>query len=58
MTPVIAPREPPYGASVTDDLAALMPPSTRENRESGHLARARALLRDTFRAMMIGNRRP
>jgi 4-carboxymuconolactone decarboxylase len=28
MTPVIAPREPPYGASVTDDLAALMPPGT------------------------------
>jgi hypothetical protein len=28
MTPVIAPREPPDGASVTDDLAALMPPST------------------------------
>jgi hypothetical protein len=28
MTPMIAPREPPYGASVTDDLAALMPPGT------------------------------
>jgi alkylhydroperoxidase family enzyme len=25
MTPVIAPCEPPYGAGVTDDLAALMP---------------------------------
>jgi hypothetical protein len=35
MTPVIASREPRYGASVTDDLAALMPPGTRENRESG-----------------------
>src|SRR6202161_5002406 len=27
MTPVIAPCEPPYSAGVTDDLAALMPPS-------------------------------
>jgi hypothetical protein len=26
MTPVIAPREPPCGAGVTDDPAALMPP--------------------------------
>jgi hypothetical protein len=28
MTPVIAPREQTYGASVTDDLAALMPHGT------------------------------
>jgi hypothetical protein len=46
MTLVVAPLEPPCGASVTDDPAALMPPATpsiaafqvlaHNPRESGH----------------------
>jgi alkylhydroperoxidase family enzyme len=44
MTPVIAPREPPYGASVTDDLAALMPPGTQPAAEAPLSRRERLML--------------